>query len=75
MQIRTFTLLKVFNLLIDLLIQLIKQGKETAELIIIPRRIFQGHLIASLYKNSKTFLLTTKTSNTTKRILTSMTLP
>ena len=51
-QIRTSTLLKVFNLLIDLLIQLIKQDKETAELIIIPRRVFQGHLIASLYKNS-----------------------
>ena len=52
MQIRTFTLLKVFNLLIDLLTQLIKQDKETAKLIIIPRLIFLGHLIASLYKNS-----------------------
>ena len=31
-QQRTFTLLKVFNLLIDVLIQLIKQGKETAKL-------------------------------------------
>ena len=40
MQICTFTLLKVFNLLTDLLIQLIKQGKEIAELIIIPLRIF-----------------------------------
>ena len=40
MQILTFTLLKVFNLLIDILIQLIKHGKEIAELIIIPRRIF-----------------------------------
>ena len=31
MQIGTFTLLKAFNLLIDLLIKLIKQGKETAD--------------------------------------------
>ena len=45
MQIRTFTFLEVLNLLL----QLIKQGKETAELIIIPRPIFQGHLTASLY--------------------------
>ena len=49
MQIRTFTLLKVFNLLIVLLVHLIKQGEETAKLI-----SFQGHLIASLYKNGET---------------------
>ena len=34
MQIRTFRLLKVFILLIDLLKQMIKHGKETAEVII-----------------------------------------
>ena len=62
-------LLKVFILLTDLLIQLIKHGKETAEVIIIPRRIIEDKLSVALYKHSKTdFFLTIKTSNTSKSL-------
>ena len=59
----------VFILLIDLLKQLIKQGKETAEVIIIPRRIIEDQLSVALYKHSKTdFFLTIKTSNTSRSL-------
>ena len=44
----------VFILLIDLLKQLIKQGKETDGVIIIPRRIIEDQLSVALYKHSKT---------------------
>ena len=62
-------LLRVFILLIDLLKQLIKQGKETAEVIIIPHRIIEDQLSVALYKHSKTdFFLTIKTSNTSRSL-------
>ena len=76
MQIRTLRLLKVFILLIDLLIQLIKHGKETAEVIIILRRIIEDQLSVALYKQSKTdFFLTIKTSNMSKSLKTSVIAP
>ena len=59
----------MFILLIDLLKQLIKQGKETAKVIIIPRRIIDDQLSVTLYKHSKTdFFLTIKTSNTSRSL-------
>ena len=69
MQICTLRLLKVFILLINLLKQLIKQGKETAEVIIIPRCIIEDQLSVALHKHSKTdFFLTIKTSNTSRSL-------
>ena len=69
MQICTLRLLKVFILLVDLLIQLIKHGKETAEVIVIPGCIIEDQLSVALYKHSKTdFFLTIKTSNTSKSL-------
>ena len=52
MQIHTLRLLKVFILLIDILIQLIKHSKETAEVIIILRCIIEDQLSVALYKHS-----------------------
>ena len=50
MQNPTFTLLKVFNLLIDLLIQLIKQGKETGYFPDDPGHLFSTYRFSGFFR-------------------------